>query len=426
MKTRKILRINLLILLLTVLVGVIFFTCGFFAKLPKNVTVNGINVGGMTAAQAAQAVRESIEDDLKTKSLTIVGATKNYRFEYPEIGYKDNLQQLLKTVKKGGSYTAEVKYFLNGISEIAAAVCDSQSVLVTEPYAQFNDTGEPFTYFEGCDGLRADRLSLMADIRLSLSTDFKDVKLKFNTVKRTKNLESVKRDTKKLGSFITYFDGDNISRSHNIRLAASAINGTVLKKGEVFSFNATVGARTRERGYKSAKIIENGSFVEGVGGGVCQVSTTLYNAAVLSGLKIKEYHPHSLAVSYVPPSCDAMVSGSYFDMKFENVTGSPVFIRSRTGANFVAFDIYGRSDGASYSYSSCVTGSIPAPIEPCDDISLEKSGRDGIISEGYLTITRYGIQKRVLMRRDKYAPVKRVVFGGSADAEDEQENEQDG
>ncbi len=220
--------------------------------------------------------------------------------------------------------------------------------------------------------------------------------------------ENEKFNVKLLSSFTTYFDGENAARSDNIRLAASSVNGFVLQNGDVFSFNAIVGQRTSERGYKRAKIIENGEFVEGIGGGVCQVSTTLYNAALLAGCRIREYHPHSLAISYVPPSCHAMVSGTFFDLKFENTTGSTLYISALTGKNYVNFKFYGRDFGKRYSYSTRVTGAIEAPEEFTEDIALVREGKDGIVSEGYLTVTQNGVTKEILIRRDKYAPRKKI------------------
>ena len=219
-----------------------------------------------------------------------------------------------------------------------------------------------------------------------------------------------KFEVKLLSSFTTYFDGSNEARSHNIRLAASKIQGTVIDNGDVFSFNAAVGPRTAERGFERAAIIENGEFVEGVGGGVCQVSTTLYNAALLAGCKVVEYHPHSLAVSYVPPSRDAMVSGTFYDLKFENSTGSTIYLKAVAGENYVCFKVYGRDFGVKYLLSSTVTGAIEAPEEFTDDIALVRGGRDGIISEGYLTVTKNGVTREIFLRRDKYYPIKKITL----------------
>ena len=222
--------------------------------------------------------------------------------------------------------------------------------------------------------------------------------------------EEEKFEVEPLSSYTTYFDGGNEARSHNIRLAASLIDGTVLENGEVFSFNERVGQRTAERGFERAAIIENGEFVEGIGGGVCQVSTTLYNAALLAGCRVVEYHPHSLAVSYVPPSRDAMVSGTFFDLKFENATGSTVYLTAVTGENYVRFKVYGRDFGIRYDLSSEVTGAIAAPEEFTSEPSLVREGKDGIISEGYLFVTQDGVTRRIFLRRDKYSPHRKITF----------------
>ena len=231
-----------------------------------------------------------------------------------------------------------------------------------------------------------------------------------------------KFEVKLLSSYTTYFDKKNEDRSHNIRLAASLINGTVVQNGDIFSFNNVVGQRTAERGFKKAAIIENGEFVEGVGGGVCQVSTTLYNAALLSGCKIAEYHPHSLAVSYVPPSRDAMVSGTFFDLRFENATGSTLYIKAISGENYVRFQFYGRDFGIRYDLHSSVTGSIEAPEEFTDNIALVRGGKSGVISEGYLTVTKNGISREIFLRRDKYAPQKKITLKTSDDLTENPEN----
>ena len=234
--------------------------------------------------------------------------------------------------------------------------------------------------------------------------------------------EGEKFEVELLSSYTTYFDKKNEARSHNIRLASSLINGTVLQNGDIFSFNGTVGQRTQDRGFKRAAIIENGEFVEGVGGGVCQVSTTLYNACLLSGCKATEYHPHSLAVSYVPPSRDAMVSGTFFDLKIQNTTGSTIYIKAVTGENFVCFKVYGRNSGIKYGLSSFVTGTIEAPEEFTDDIALVRTGRNGTVSEGYLTVTKNGFTRVIFLRRDKYSPQKKITLKTEEDILENPEN----
>lgn len=401
--------------MLALTAGICFFCaifCGFSAPVPKGVKINGLEVGGLPKQEAAEVVRADFVSKLKDKSLTIYGKTRNYTFKYPEISFRDNVQKVVRGAKKGGSYCAKFECYLCGLNEIAPRICLNESVFMKNPSATFCKSGAPFLYDEGCDGQIVDEEALKADVARSLQGDFSPVELRYNTEARTKSLEEVRAETKLISTFTTYFDGDNATRTNNICLAAEKLNGSILAGGGVLSFNSTVGARTIERGFKSAKIIENGEFVEGVGGGVCQVSTTLYNAALLAGLDIEEYHPHSLAVSYVPPSRDAMVSGSACDLKIKNGGARTVYIRAEAGKGFVRFKIYGKSDGASYSLSSEVVGALPAEVEETTDIAAAREGKDGVKSVGYLLVTRGGKTVKKQLRRDSYAPIKRIVFVG--------------
>ncbi len=397
---------------LVFIASALFLCCGFTGRLPRGVTVNGVEVGGMTINAAKSALRRGVEDGLKQKRLRICADERVYEYSYPEIDYKDSFTDTLLSVKKSGEYFAPVHYFLNGAEEIATNICADCSRPAVEPYAAFNTAGEAFTYFEGSDGIECDRAKLLDDISSSLNGDFQDVHICSRVVTRVQTVEDVKAHTRRLYSFTTYFDADNTDRSSNIRLAAQKINGTVIDSGGVFSFNGAVGARTEENGFKSAKIIENGKFVQGVGGGVCQVSTTLYNAALLSGLDVVEYHPHSLQVSYVAPSRDAMVSGNYFDLKFRNNRKTPIYIRVNCTLNSVCCTVYGEGDGYSYSFSSRVTASLPRP-EPVvvqgDEDKIISYGREGTESEGYLIKQRGGEEISELIRKDKYTAVADVI-----------------
>ena len=231
-------------------------------------------------------------------------------------------------------------------------------------------------------------------------------------IKRKLTPADIEARTQKLYSFTTFFDADNTDRSGNIRLAAQKINGSTVESGGMFSFNNTVGERTESNGFKPAKIIEDGKFVLGYGGGVCQVSTTLYNAALLSGLDICEYHPHSLQVGYVAPSRDAMVSGSYFDLKFKNNRLTPVYVRVNCGLNSITCTVYGESDGYKYSLKSNVTNTLPRPqavIVEGDEDKILTYGRDGTESEGYLVKSGADGETCTLIRKDKYRAVADVV-----------------
>lgn len=136
--------------------------------------------------------------------------------------------------------------------------------------------------------------------------------------------KKITEESRVLASFNTIILDSESNRVSNIRLAAQKINGYILKPGETFSFNEVVGKRNYENGYKKSRILVNGKGDEGVGGGICQLSSTLYNAAEKSGLEIIERHSHSGEVSYVPRGRDAAVSYGYKDLKFKNINSYPV------------------------------------------------------------------------------------------------------
>ncbi|WP_018923141.1 VanW family protein [Salsuginibacillus kocurii] len=131
-----------------------------------------------------------------------------------------------------------------------------------------------------------------------------------------------------IGQYSTYFDKYIEGRSHNIAISSDSIDRTVLGPEDTFSFNEVVGERTRERGYREANVIIDGDFVDGLGGGICQTSTTLYNTALEAGMDIVERNPHSKPVKYVPEGLDAMVSWGWADLRFSNPYDFPVIVRS--------------------------------------------------------------------------------------------------
>lgn len=396
---------------LALVASVIFFLTGFAKVLPSGVKVDGVAVGGLTRTAAERQVRGRLEEQLKDKELVIYADERKYSFRFPEFYYSDDLEELLGSIRRRGEYFSHTNIYLNGEEEVIGGICSDVERAAVEPYALFNKTGAPFTYCEGRDGVRIDTKKLSEDIKLSLNGGFAPVYARLNVIERTQTMQNVKRGTVKISAFSTYFDGSNLPRTANIRLASSKINGTVLLPGESFSFNDIVGARTLSNGFQFAKIISGGKFVDGVGGGVCQVSTTVYNAAVLAGMQITEYHPHSLQVSYVAPSRDAMVSGTYFDLKFTNTAKTPVYMRMNADFSGVYCTFYGTDDGVKRTFFSQKVGAISPPedkiIEGDEDKIITK-GRKGTLSEGYLTEEKNGKKITRLLRRDRYGAVGAV------------------
>ncbi|SFJ06871.1 VanW family protein [Thermoflavimicrobium dichotomicum] len=155
----------------------------------------------------------------------------------------------------------------------------------------------------------------------------------------TEKLKKLKE--KKLGSYSTFFDEENKNRAHNIYLSSKAIDHHIVLPGEIFSFNKVVGVRSLERGYQVATIIVKGEYSEGIGGGICQTSSTLFNSVDQAGLKIIEQVSHSKEVAYVPKNRDATVSWGGPDFRFQNQLNEPVLIVSKVRHGKITIQIYG-------------------------------------------------------------------------------------
>ena len=153
----------------------------------------------------------------------------------------------------------------------------------------------------------------------------------------------------KISTFSTNYDASNVSRTNNLKIASNKTNNVVIMPGEVFSFNQVVGKRTVEEGYKDAKVYENGRVVDGLAGGICQVSSTMYDAALLANLEIVERYNHQFTTSYLPGGKDATVVYGIKDFKFRNSRKYPIKIVTSMGGGTITYSIYGIQEENEYT-----------------------------------------------------------------------------
>ncbi len=147
-------------------------------------------------------------------------------------------------------------------------------------------------------------------------------------------------DSNSISSFYTTLLDNSPARTNNVILAANAVNNMVISPGEIFSFNKVVGQRTLSAGYQKAPIFVGKKVVAGLGGGICQVSSTLYNTALKADLSVVERHPHSLRVAYVPPNQDASVAWGLLDFKFKNTYGQPIKLAAKVIDKYLVTSIF--------------------------------------------------------------------------------------
>ena len=222
-----------------------------------------------------------------------------------------------------------------------------------------------------------------------------------------------------LGTCTTNYDASNINRNNNLVLAAEKLNGTIVNPGETFSYNQTIGQRTIAAGFKEAKAYANGKVVLDVGGGICQLSSTLYNSVLLSNLEVVERRSHYFKTSYLPAGRDATVSWGSVDFKFKNNRKYPIKIVATAQDGVVKVDIYGikQDDDYDVTIESEETGVIPMETIYEEDNSLVEGqqvvtqrGEDGCTSETYKTLSRNGIVvSRTLVSKDTYNDLPTII-----------------
>lgn len=231
----------------------------------------------------------------------------------------------------------------------------------------------------------------------------------------------------KLGTYSSRYNSGDVNRSYNVALACRNINEIVLAPGDVFSYNDIVGPRTAARGFRMAHVYVGNKVEDGIGGGICQVSSTLYNTVVLSDLEIVTRTNHSLPVSYVPMGRDATVSYGSIDFKFKNNTNAPIKIVGSASGGVCAISIYGNkvNPTRTVSIESVCIATNPAGLEQKEDptlpvgtVNVEQAGSNGATYQTYKVISENGtVISRNPLAKSVYVKANRIEIVGTMPTE---------
>ena len=225
-----------------------------------------------------------------------------------------------------------------------------------------------------------------------------------------------------LSSFSTKYDESNVPRSKNLKIALSKLNGVVIMPGEVFSYNKTLGKRTVEEGYQYANGFAGGKVVPMLAGGICQISSTLYDAALYANMKIVERHNHMFQAGYVEPGKDATVVYGSLDFQFENTRKYPVMLKTKSGGGLAEIKIFGIKEEVEYdieiitevqSYTSYnVVYENDTSLAPGAE-SVAQWGLKGCRSKTYRIISLNGQEiSKELLSTDSYSPLNKIIKRG--------------
>lgn len=417
----------------------------------QGVKINGIDVSGLDKNQAQNVVatnltnfRNDINIKLKFKDKEWIWQGSDFEIDNHIMPYVENVfnyynsgnifekKSKIKKLNNNNNFNISYSQVLTGLetkidnlaSEIDKPAQDSQVVFdVTKK--------EPISFTEEQTGEVVDKEKLIQQIDNNLALSNR-VELEVPTIITEPQIlkQELENTVAKRGSFSTNYENSNLDRKHNVKHALESFNGMIIAPNQEISFNQTTGARTEENGYKKANIILNGVYVEGTGGGVCQASTTLYNALLNADLEILEVNKHTLPASYVWLAFDAMVSEGYSDLKFRNNTDNNIYIKTYSTDKEVFVDIYGKPFPENEKVRRRVEflGAIP---HPGDRIVQDTNGqysnkvtykgeylrlkypREGYRAKGY--IDRYindVLVESVLIRDETYQAQEGVIIEG--------------
>lgn len=349
---------------LSIIIIIAFSTVGIAPadnnkKIHKNITIENISVGKLTKEEAVNILEKTYPLDnfnitYNNESWTIKPEDIELNFHIEErvdeaLNYTRS-KSIWNNIKRKGKlninkpYNIKIKATYNEVklSKQLEKIYEKVNVEAVDATFYVEPSGE-IKRSESKEGRDVDISKLKDDIYNMINKKkIKDINLPVLTLYPKTSTKQVKSINSILGQFSTSFN-DSTSRGSNIHVAGESTSDVLLMPGETFSYNKKTGARNWVNGYQSAPIIVGGKVVNGEGGGVCQVSTTIYNAALLSGLTIDEVHNHSLPSRYAPRGRDATVSYGYTDLKFTNPYTHPVYIKNIVGNGAITSKIYGCS-----------------------------------------------------------------------------------
>ena len=331
-------------------------------RIAQGVYIGNIDVGGMTEQEALNAVTDYVNNageavftltagehstQVKASDLALEFTDMNVVSEAMDVGKSGNLIKKYKDKKDLENGSVVIDMVLNvdhdTVSELLAEKADElDQKAVDNGLVRENGT---FKIIKGSQGVEVNVEKSIAAIENYVSNDWDgqggNIELTAEIVEPKGSEEELSKVKDLLGGFNTNYSSSTQNRCDNIATAAGKINGTVLYPGEEFSVYETIGPLDAANGYELAGAYENGQTVQSYGGGVCQVSTTLYNAVILAELEVTERSNHSMIVTYVKPSMDAAIAGDYKDLKFVNNQDVPIYIEGYTSGKNVYFNIYG-------------------------------------------------------------------------------------
>ncbi len=385
------------------------------------VSVMGVDLGGKTQAEAKVMIEQELNDQILAHEVVLTYEDQEWVFSFEELGVSADAEEIASrafNVGRSGDLRQR-EQFVDGLllekedmqidiafdkEKLMATVeglCDEVQREAVD--AQLSRENSKFVITPEENGAELDIEMTVKDIQavLQKGENNQKISLSVKEVKPEITKELLENVKDIIGSGSTYYSTSNANREQNLIVGASKLNGMLVMPNETVSFNTMVAPITEENGYKPANVIQGDEYVLDLGGGLCQVSTTLYNAVIRAELEVLERDCHAFPADYVPMGLDAAVAQGYIDFRFCNDTGYPIYISMWCGGGEIGAAIYGKEihdDSRKVSFDYVITDVIEKPkakevedpkLKPGERV-VEVEGHTGYTVDTYKTVTENG------------------------------------
>lgn len=456
----KILNINkkilitLALILMLIFISVMYFTEEYTNPyMHKGVKIEDIDVSNLSKEDALKEVKSVTDEMIKNKVVNFTYEDISIPVPLRDFGYKLNLEDAINKAYSYGrsdnlfyNYLDIIKGYIFKKNFVAKADIDDakrEEVILNIGNKIFKKALDayPIINEDGSVTIKESEIGRYMDINEAKDLINLDIlheeKIELPVYKTEPKIYSNYYDgiDKKLGDFETDYSSSIKNRKENIRLAASKFNNMKLNPGDEISFNDVVGEISEKTGFKSATVIVGGEYESGIGGGICQVSTTLYNSLILSDLEITERHNHSRPIHYVDLGTDAAVARGYKDLKFKNNTNNPILILSEANGEKLNFKVLGNGSDRDYEVKiipqllgtvSPGVNTIYSDALPDGESTVRESGARGYSYKTYKEIIKNGeVVDKKEISKSYYLPKDKVVVVGTGTTNDDDSENND-
>ncbi|WP_352400388.1 VanW family protein [Anaerotignum sp.] len=385
---------------------------GIFPK----VTIEGVDVGGLSKEEAQDLLVRSHGKDAANQKLVLYYEDEEWVYSFQEIGAEYQVEQAVDAAYNIGrtgskkenkkAVSSLLKFGVDVSLEFTYDATKMQDKLI-EVASQFDREAEnssltrtngKFVISKEVHGRKMDLEATMVNVdhvvesmvggRAGIVAEVTEPEITYEDNEHVTDL---------IGSYTTKYTANDKNRNTNLVVGCKYLNGSIIAPGEVFSASEGLGEQTYERGYRDAGVYVNGKVEAGMGGGVCQITSTLYNAAIYAELEIVERHPHSMTVGYVPLGRDAAIAGNYKDLKIKNNTEYPIYLEAYAANGVLEVKLYGHEihePGRKVEFETVFEASIPKPNEIIKEDPEKPEGQREVTHTGR-TGSKVSVNKKV-------------------------------